>query len=279
MKIPKTRERTHIAFGKLLDIMDELREQCPWDRKQTIDSLRHLTVEETYELSDAIMAGDRTEIKKELGDILLHIIFYAKIAQEEKAFGLAEVMETLCDKLVTRHPHIYGDAKGIDTEEDVKKNWEALKLKEGKGRSVLSGLPASLPAMVKSLRLQEKTSATGFDWENRDQVWEKVAEEIGEFEQAHAGGGKLSEEAEGEFGDLLFSLVNYARLAGIDPEAALEKTNRKFISRFEYVERAARQEGKALRDMPFEEMENHWQAAKKEKQEKKTGHNPSANLL
>ena len=239
------------AFGRLLTIMDELREQCPWDRKQTLQSLRNLTIEETYELADAILKEDLEEIKEEIGDLMLHMVFYAKIADEKKAFDIADALHAVCDKLVKRHPHIYGDVK-VKGEEDVKKNWEQLKLKEGK-RSVLQGVPSSLPAMIKAYRMQEKTAQVGFEWENADQVWEKVEEEIAEFRQAAAA------EKEEEFGDILFSLINYARFQGIDPETALEKVNQKFKYRFEYIEANA---VKSLEEMSLEEMDALWEAAK-----------------
>ena len=239
------------AFGRLLTIMDELREQCPWDRKQTLQSLRNLTIEETYELADAILKEDLEEVKEEIGDLMLHMVFYAKIADEKKAFDIADALHAVCDKLVKRHPHIYGDVK-VNGEEDVKKNWEQLKLKEGK-RSVLQGVPNSLPAMIKAYRMQEKTAQVGFEWENADQVWEKVEEEIAEFREASEA------EKEEEFGDILFSLINYARFKGIDPETALEKVNQKFKYRFEYIEANAT---KGLEEMSLEEMDALWEAAK-----------------
>ncbi len=244
------------AFGRLLKIMDELREQCPWDRKQTLQSLRNLTIEETYELADAILEEDMEEIKEEIGDILLHMVFYAKIADEKKAFDIADAINTVCEKLIKRHPHIYGDIK-VEDEEEVKKNWEQLKLQEGK-KSVLSGVPNSLPAMVKAYRMQEKTAQVGFEWENSEQVWEKVEEEIGEFKTEMANNSSL-EKKEEEFGDILFSLINYARFEGIDPETALEKVNKKFKSRFEYIEANANQD---LQDMSLEQMDALWNQAK-----------------
>jgi XTP/dITP diphosphohydrolase len=250
------------AFDRLLTIMDELREQCPWDRKQTLESLRHLTIEETYELSDAILEGDLPEIKKELGDLLLHIVFYARIASETRAFDIADVLNTICDKLISRHPHIYGSVKA-DTEEQVKQNWEQLKLKEG-NKSVLAGVPGSLPALVKAMRIQEKARSAGFDWEEKSQVWEKVEEEMQEFKQAFTAGPEIAtKEAEGEFGDVLFSLVNYARFININPETALERTNKKFIKRFTYLEEKARKAGKNLQDMTLAEMDVYWEEAKK----------------
>ena len=236
--------------------MDELREQCPWDRKQTFQSLRNLTIEETYELADAILNEDMDEIKEEIGDIMLHMVFYAKIGEEQKAFDIADAIHAVCEKLINRHPHIYSDVK-VKDEEEVKKNWEQLKLSEGK-KSVLSGVPNSLPAMVKAYRMQEKTAQVGFEWENSEQVWEKVEEEINEFKHEMANGGPI-EKKEEEFGDILFSLINYARFEGIDPETALEKINRKFKKRFEYIEANA---GKGLDDMTLEEMDALWNEAK-----------------
>ncbi len=244
------------AFGRLLKIMDELREQCPWDRKQTFQSLRNLTIEETYELADAILAEDLEEIKEEIGDIILHMVFYAKIADEKKAFDISDAINAVCDKLIKRHPHIYGDVK-VENEEEVKKNWEQLKLKEGK-KSVLSGVPNSLPAMVKAYRMQEKTAQVGFEWENSDQVWEKVEEELAEFKEV-ADLPDAKEKQEEEFGDVLFSLINYARFKNIDPETALEKINQKFKRRFEYIEANAH---KSLDDMTLEEMDVLWDEAK-----------------
>ncbi len=253
-----------LAFDRLLTIMDELREKCPWDKKQTMQSLRHLTIEETYELSDAILAEDLNEVKKELGDILLHIVFYARIASETETFDIADVLDAIGDKLVARHPHIYGDVVA-ETEEEVKSNWEQLKLKEG-NTSVLGGVPSSLPALVKAMRMQEKARGVGFDWEDKTQVWGKVEEELGEF-RAHFNpltGEKINaKEAEEEFGDLLFSLVNYARFVDINPETALEKTNIKFKSRFQYLESKAKELGKNLKDMTLSEMDVFWEEAKK----------------
>lgn len=256
-----------MAFDRLLTIMDDLREKCPWDRKQTLESLRHLTIEETYELSDAILDNDLPEIKKELGDVLLHIVFYAKIASEEKRnqvkFDIKDVLHAICDKLVSRHPHIYGDAIA-DTEEAVKQNWEKLKLKEG-NKSVLSGVPGSLPALVKAMRIQEKARGAGFDWDEKQQVWEKVEEELQEFKanfNIETGEAIDQKEAEGEFGDLLFSLVNYSRFVDINPETALERTNRKFINRFQYMEEASKADGKVLADMTLNEMDTYWNKAK-----------------
>lgn len=263
------RQQQLMAFNRLLTIMDELREQCPWDRKQTLDSLRHLTIEETYELSDAILNKDMADIRKELGDVQLHLIFYAKIASETGHFDIADVLNGECDKLISRHPHIYGDANGntivADTEEQVKANWEQLKLKEG-NKSVLGGVPASLPALVKAMRIQEKARGAGFDWDEKEQVWEKVEEEMQEFKaefNIETPGQSIDpQKAESEFGDLLFSLVNYARFVDINPETALERTNKKFIKRFQYIEEQARANGKSLRDMTLAEMDVYWNQAK-----------------
>ena len=246
------------AFKRLLNIMDELREQCPWDKKQTMQSLRHLTIEETYELGDAILDNNPDEVKKELGDLLLHIVFYARIGSETGDFDIADVAHAICDKLITRHPHIYGDVTVAD-EHDVKQNWEKIKLKEGK-KSVLEGVPKSLPALVKASRIQEKVSGVGFDWEKPQQVWEKVEEELSEFkEEIHAGN---QDRIEAEFGDLLFSMINYARFLNINPENALERTNKKFIQRFAFLENKAGQLGKELKDMTLAEMDAFWEDAK-----------------
>ena len=243
------------AFQRLLTIMDELREQCPWDRKQTFQSLRKLTIEETYELADELLSENLDGIKEEVGDLLLHMVFYAKIASEQQAWDIADALNSVCDKLVKRHPHIYGDVVAED-EAAVKRNWEQIKLAEGKGKkTVLSGVPKALPAMVKAMRMQEKTAQFGFDWDIRDQVWDKVREEMEEFRTA-----ATPETREEEFGDLLFSLINYARWQGIDPETALERTNRKFRDRFEYVESRAPESG--LASMSLAEMEELWVAAK-----------------
>jgi XTP/dITP diphosphohydrolase len=254
------------AFDRVLTIMDELRAQCPWDKKQTIHSLRYLTIEETYELSDAIVENATSEIKKELGDLLLHIIFYSKIASETNDFDIADVLNSLCDKLISRHPHIYGNALAED-EEAVKQNWEQLKLKEkGGNTTVLGGVPKSLPALVKAMRIQEKARSAGFDWEEKKQVWEKVEEELGEFKKEFntiENEAIDKEKAQGEFGDLLFSLINYARFIDINPEDALEATNKKFIKRFNYLEAEAKKEGKELRDMTLSEMDRYWNEAKK----------------
>ena len=246
------------AFQRLLNIMDDLRAQCPWDKKQTMQSLRHLTIEETYELGDAILDNDLQEVKKELGDLLLHIVFYAKIGSETGDFDIADVANGVCDKLIIRHPHIYGDVK-VDDEEDVKRNWEKIKLKEG-NKSVLGGVPKSLPALVKASRIQDKAAGVGFDWDNMDDVFAKVKEEI---EELHAEVKAQKHTAiEAEFGDVLFSLINYARFLKVNPEDALERTNKKFIARFQYLERKAAESGKSLRDMTLAEMETYWQEAK-----------------
>lgn len=253
-----TRKKQLDAFSRLLDIMDELREKCPWDKKQTLESLRHLTIEETYELADAILNNDLQEIKKELGDVLLHIVFYSKIGSEQKAFDIADVANSISDKLIHRHPHIYGDVKVLN-EEDVKRNWEQLKLKEGK-TSVLEGVPKSLPAVVKASRIQEKVAGVGFDWEKPEQVWEKVQEELSELNEEIKTGNK--ENTEKEFGDVLFSMINYARFIGVNPENALEKTNKKFINRFQYLEQAAKEEGKDITNMSLTEMDVYWEKSK-----------------
>lgn len=247
------------AFDRLLTIMDELREKCPWDRKQTMQSLRHLTIEETYELGDAILEENLEEVRKELGDLLLHIVFYAKIGSETGDFDMADVANDICDKLVNRHPHIYGDIEVADAEE-VKQNWEEIKLREGK-KSVLQGVPNSLPALVKASRIQDKVSGVGFDWETPEQVFEKVEEELGELREEIAGGNKA--EIEAEFGDVLFSMVNYARFLDINPEDALERTNKKFIKRFLHLEQSAKTAGKSLKEMSLAEMDVIWEEAKK----------------
>ncbi len=248
------------AFERLLVIMDELREKCPWDKKQTIESLRHLTIEETYELADAILDNDLPNIKKELGDVLLHIVFYARIASETKEFDIADVINSLCEKLISRHPHIYGDVK-VNNEQDVKENWEKLKLKEG-NKSVLSGVPGSLPSLIKASRIQEKARAVGFDWEKPEQVWEKVQEEIAELKH-EIDTNASKEKIEGEFGDVLFSLINYARFVNVNAEDALERTNKKFIKRFQYLEVEAAKIGKQLSEMTLAEMDVYWNKAKK----------------
>jgi XTP/dITP diphosphohydrolase len=256
-----------LAFEKLLKIMDDLREKCPWDKVQTFETLRHLTIEEVYELSDAIMKEDKNEIKKEIGDVLLHIVFYAKIGSETNDFSITDVINSLCQKLIFRHPHIYGDPANegklveVSNQEQVKENWEKLKMKEG-NKSVLGGVPVSLPAMIKAQRIQEKVRAVGFDWDEPSQVWDKVNEELAEF-KAEMDNNADFEKKEDEFGDILFSLINYARFIGINPEDALEKTNRKFIHRFQYLEQAAKQAGKQLSEMTLQEMDVFWNEAKK----------------
>lgn len=239
--------------------MDELREKCPWDKKQTLQSLRHLTIEETYELGDAILDNDLNEVKKELGDLLLHIIFYAKIGSETNDFDIADVAHEISEKLIHRHPHIYGDVE-VKDEEEVKRNWEKLKLKEGK-TSVLEGVPGSLPAMVKANRIQDKVAGVGFDWEHPEQVWEKVQEELSELNEEVKSDHQNNMEA--EFGDVLFSMINYARFINVNPENALERTNKKFIKRFQFLEEAAKKEGKELSDMTLAEMDVYWNASKK----------------
>lgn len=248
------------AFDRLLTIMDELREQCPWDKKQTLESLRHLTIEETYELADAILDNDLPEIKKELGDVLLHIVFYSKIGSEKNAFDIGDVANSISDKLISRHPHIYGDVT-VKDEAEVKRNWEQLKLKEGK-ESVLEGVPKSLPALVKASRIQEKVAGVGFDWEKPNQVWEKVEEELQEFHDEVKEGNQ--DEMEVEFGDVLFSLINYAKHLNINAENALERTNKKFINRFQYLEKKAKELGKEISDMTLKEMDIFWEEAKKQ---------------
>jgi XTP/dITP diphosphohydrolase len=247
------------AFDRLLTIMDDLREKCPWDKKQTLQSLRHLTIEETYELGDAILDNNLNEVKKELGDLLLHIVFYAKIGSETNDFDISDVCNEICDKLIHRHPHIYSDVVVID-EKEVKQNWEKLKLKEGK-KSVLEGVPKSLPALVKASRIQDKVKGVGFDWEEPHQVWDKVQEEIEEFQVEVAAGNK--DKMESEFGDVLFSMINYARFLNINPEDALERTNKKFIKRFQYLESKAQELGKPLMEMTLAEMDVFWEEAKK----------------
>ncbi len=244
------------AFGRLLDIMDDLREQCPWDRKQTLQTLRHLTLEEVYELSDALLEEDLQEIKKELGDVLLHLVFYAKIGSEKKAFDMADVINSLNEKLIFRHPHIYGDVK-VQDEEEVKQNWEKLKLKEGNS-SVLSGVSKGTPSMVKAFRIQEKVKGVGFEFHDAEDAWKKVDEELAEF---HAETDL--EKKEQELGDVFFSLINYARISGINPDSALEKTNNKFISRFQKMEKLARKKNLSLSEMNLEEMDLLWEEAKK----------------
>ncbi|MGB3619655.1 MAG: nucleoside triphosphate pyrophosphohydrolase [Catalinimonas sp.] len=250
------------AFDRLLTIMDELREQCPWDRKQTWESLRYLTIEELYELSDALLDNDAEEVRKELGDLMLHLVFYARIGSERGAFDVADVLDGICEKLIRRHPHIYGDVRA-DDEATVRRNWEALKLQEGH-KSVLSGVPRSLPAVVKAMRIQEKARGAGFDWDERTQVWAKVQEELAEFGELHDQPNPDPARVAGEFGDLMFSLINYARFVDVEPEAALERTNKKFIRRFTYLEEAARRDGKRLPDLTLREMDVYWEAAKAE---------------
>jgi len=254
-----TREQQLAAINRLLDIMDELREKCPWDKKQTFESLRNLTIEEVYELGDAIIENDLNEIKKELGDVLLHIVFYAKIGSEKNAFDIADVAHSISDKLISRHPHIYGN-EVVETEEQVLQNWEKLKLKEG-NKSVLGGVPKSLPAMVKANRIQEKARGVGFDWDDASQVWDKVQEELIEFQDEVRLNDQNKMEA--EFGDVLFSLINYARFVNINPENALERTNSKFIKRFQFLEEQVKLAGKKLEDMSLEEMDVYWNNAKK----------------
>ena len=254
-----TREAKLEAFGRLLDIMDTLREECPWDRKQTLETLRHLTIEETYELADAIEGNNLQEIKKELGDLMLHMVFYSKIGSEKGVFDVADVLNTVCEKLIHRHPHIYGDVEA-NTEEEVKANWEAIKLKEKGTSSVLQGVPRGLPALVKAIRIGDKARGAGFDWDKPEDVWVKIKEELGEFEESQLS--QNQKDIEGEFGDLLFSLINFARLSEIDPELALERTNKKFIFRFSYMEQKAKEIGKSLSIMNLEEMEKLWVEAK-----------------
>jgi len=248
-----------LAIDRLLTIMDELREQCPWDKKQTLQSLRHLTIEETYELGDAILDNNLEEVKNELGDLLLHIVFYAKIGSETKDFDIGDVANTICDKLISRHPHIYGDVK-VANEEEVKQNWEALKLKEGKS-SVLEGVPKLLPSLVKASRIQEKVAGIGFDWEEPQQVFEKVQEELEELQREISDNNQ--DKIEAEFGDVLFSMINYARFLKVDPENALERTNKKFIKRFQYIEKKAKELNKSIQDMSLVEMDKYWEQAKK----------------
>jgi len=259
-----TRSKQLEAFDRILTIMDELREQCPWDKKQTMESLRHLTIEETYELSDAIVDNDREEIKKELGDLMLHLVFYSRIASEEADFDIADVINTECEKLIYRHPHVYGDVE-VKDEQAVKENWEKLKLKKKGNNSVLGGVPQSLPALVKAMRVQEKAKGVGFDWEKKEQVWEKVEEEMMEFKnEFNISSNKPidQQKAQDEFGDLIFSLINYARFVGINPEDALERTNKKFIKRFRYLEDESHKDGKKIAEMTLAEMDNYWEKAK-----------------
>ncbi len=254
-----TKEEKLAAFSRLLDIMDELREKCPWDKKQTNETLRHLTIEETYELSDAILKNDSNEIKKELGDVMLHMVFYARIASETNQFDIADVLHSLCEKLIVRHPHIYGDVVA-DTEEKVKENWEQIKLKEG-NKSVLSGVSKGTPSLVKAYRMQEKAAQVGFDWNTADQVWDKVEEEFNELKK-ELGQPDNQQKSQEEFGDLLFSLINLARKTGLNPDDALEYTNAKFIKRFTFIEAKAKELGKSLTEMSLEEMDAIWKEAK-----------------
>ena len=254
-----SREAKLEAFGRLLDIMDTLREECPWDRKQTLETLRHLTIEETYELADAIEGNDLQEIKKELGDLMLLMVFYSKIGSEKGAFDVADVLNAVCEKLIHRHPHIYGDVEA-NTEEEVKANWEAIKLKEKGTSSVLQGVPRGLPALVKAIRIGDKARGAGFDWDKPEDVWGKIKEELAEFEESQLS--QNHKDIEGEFGDLLFSLINFARLSEIDPELALERTNKKFIFRFSYMEQKAKESGKSLSIMSLDAMEKLWVEAK-----------------
>ncbi|TYR35410.1 nucleoside triphosphate pyrophosphohydrolase [Sphingobacterium phlebotomi] len=262
--VPEPQYTPGKAFERLITILDTLRVACPWDRKQTMESLRHLTIEELYELTDAILEKDYNEIKKELGDVMLHLLFYAKIADEQQQFNIVEVLNAICEKLVVRHPHIYADTQ-VDNEEDVKTNWESIKLKEG-NKSVLSGVPKGLPALVKAYRIQEKVRGVGFDWDDKTEVWKKVEEELAEFKNEFNLTGEApvnQERAEAEFGDLLFSLINYARHLGINPENALERTNKKFIQRFSHLEKRAAEHGQNLKEMTLEEMDVYWNEAKK----------------
>ncbi|MGI4020270.1 MAG: nucleoside triphosphate pyrophosphohydrolase [Janthinobacterium lividum] len=264
LPIPPATETPAAAFERLLTVLNDLRENCPWDKKQTMETLRHLTIEETYELADAILEGDQQEIKKELGDVMMHLVFYARIASEKGDFDITDVLNGVCEKLIHRHPHIYAEVE-VENEQDVKRNWEKLKLKEG-NKSVLGGVPASLPALVKASRIQEKARGVGFDWEDKTQVWGKVEEELQEFKDEFNLLNEASidqEKAEGEFGDLLFSLINYARFININPENALEKTNKKFIKRFQYLEQKAKENGRELQDMTLAEMDVYWNEAKK----------------
>ena len=251
------------AFERLFNIMDDLRAKCPWDMKQTMESLRYLTIEETYELSDAILEGDLEEIRKELGDIMLHLVFYSKIGEEKNAFGMAEVLNGICEKLIHRHPHIYGDTE-VKDEKEVMANWEKIKLKEGgnKDKSVLEGVPKSLPALVKAIRIQDKAKGVGFDWEKPEQVFEKVEEEIAELKEEVEAQDANQEKVEAEFGDVLFSMINYARFIGVNPEDALEKTNKKFIKRFKYLETESKKDGKQMGEMSLDEMDLYWNKAK-----------------
>lgn len=252
------------AFERLLNIMDDLRAKCPWDIKQTMESLRYLTIEEMYELSDAIVEGDLEEVKKELGDLMLHLVFYSKIGEEKGAFDMAGVLNGICEKLIHRHPHIYGDTE-VKDEKEVMANWEKIKLKEGgyKDKSVLEGVPKSLPALVKAIRIQDKARGVGFDWEKSEQVFEKVEEEIAELKEEVEAEKVDQNKLESEFGDVLFSMINYARFIGVNPEDALEKTNKKFIKRFKYLEIESKKDGKQMGEMSLDEMDEYWKKAKK----------------
>lgn len=261
---PAPQETPAKAFERLLTVLHTLRTECPWDRKQTMETLRHLSIEEMYELGDAILDNDLPEVKKELGDLMMHLVFYARIAEEQGAFDIVDVLNGVCEKLISRHPHIYGDV-AVNNDEDVKRNWEQLKLNEG-NKSVLAGVPNSLPALVKAYRIQDKVRGVGFDWEEKQQVWQKVEEELAEFKHEFdvaASEAIDTERAEAEFGDLLFSLVNYARFVGINPENALERTNKKFIKRFAHLEARSKETGKDLREMSLAEMDVYWEEAKK----------------
>lgn len=261
---PPYQDTPTTAFDRLLTVLNTLRTECPWDKKQTMQTLRHLTIEEMYELADAILDNDLDEVKKELGDLMMHLVFYARIAEEQNAFDITDVLNGVCDKLISRHPHIYADTK-VSSEEDVKRNWEQIKLKEGR-KGVLSGVPSSLPALVKAYRIQDKVRGVGFDWEEKTQVWQKVEEELNEFKAEFNVENDAPydiEKAEAEFGDVLFSLVNYARFIGINPENALERTNKKFIKRFNHLETRAAETGRELHDMTLAEMDVYWDEAKK----------------
>lgn len=254
-------DKTLESFKRLLDIMDAVRKGCPWDKKQTIESLRHLTIEETYELSEAILAEDMQDVKKELGDLAMHIVFYSKIAEEKGLFDLSDVLNSICDKLIVRHPHVFGDVK-VNSAEEVSENWEKIKISKEGNKSVLGGVPAGLPPLLKAYRMQEKASGVGFDWSDRKEVWRKVEEEMSEL-QAEVENGSPRERVKDELGDLLFALVNYSRFIHVNPDDALEHTNKKFKGRFEYIEQKAREQGRSLLDMSLNEMEGYWQEAKR----------------
>lgn len=272
--IPPAQTNAPEAFQRLLTVLNTLREACPWDRKQTMETLRHLTIEEMYELADAILDQDLPEIKKEIGDLMMHLVFYARIAEEQKAFDIVDVLNAVCDKLIQRHPHIYAEVVA-ENEDQVKQNWEKIKLQEGQ-KSVLSGVPKSLPALVKAYRIQDKVRGVGFDWDEPEQVWDKVQEELREFKDEiqlqKTHGGQL-DKAEAEFGDVLFALINYARFVGINPETALERTNKKFIQRFQYLEQQTQSDGKKLTDMSLTEMDVYWEKAKALERRKDGNHN------